>query len=71
MTGQILDDAHGAGRVKVPPESTFNRLVNALVDTRELPGRPAGGAAVPTGPFTPTGHCGRARWYRSTPPGWM
>ncbi|PKV76956.1 Mu transposase C-terminal domain-containing protein [Streptomyces sp. TLI_146] len=54
LTGQILDDAHGAGRVKVPPESTFNRLVNALVDTRELPGRPAGGAAVPTGPFTPT-----------------
>ncbi|PKV90184.1 Mu transposase C-terminal domain-containing protein [Streptomyces sp. TLI_146] len=28
--------------------------MNALVDTRELPGRPAGGAAVPTGPFTPT-----------------
>ncbi|MGW0962548.1 transposase [Streptomyces gelaticus] len=54
LTGQILDDAHGAGRVRVPPESTFNRLVNALVDKRELPARPAQGAALQVGPLTPT-----------------
>lgn len=54
LTGQILDDAHGAGRVPVPPESTFNRLVSALVEARELPARPAQGAALQMGPLTPT-----------------
>ncbi|MYT20439.1 transposase, partial [Streptomyces sp. SID7760] len=34
--------------------STFNRLVRALADPRELPGRPARTAASPAPPFTPT-----------------
>ncbi|MGW0737109.1 hypothetical protein [Streptomyces sp. NPDC002851] len=54
LTGQILEEAHGRGGVKVPQESTFNRLVKALADPRELPGRPARTATVPGGPYTPT-----------------
>ncbi|WP_124291119.1 DDE-type integrase/transposase/recombinase [Streptomyces sp. ADI91-18] len=34
--------------------STFNRLVRALVDPRELPGRPARTASSPAPSFTPT-----------------
>ncbi|MCW8384535.1 Mu transposase C-terminal domain-containing protein [Streptomyces justiciae] len=54
LTGQVLEEVHGVGVVAVPPESTFNRLVKALADPRELPGRPARTATVPVGPFTPT-----------------
>jgi len=54
LTGQILEETHGVGEVKLPPESTFHRLVNALADPQELPGRPARTATNPTRPFRPT-----------------
>ncbi|MBT2472582.1 DDE-type integrase/transposase/recombinase [Streptomyces sp. ISL-66] len=55
LTRQVLAEAHGpeAGRL-LPPVSTFNRLVRALADPRELPGRPARTASSPAPPFTPT-----------------
>ncbi|WYB40028.1 transposase [Streptomyces sp. GD-15H] len=55
LAGQILADTHGPGVVKVPPPSTFNRLVRVLADPLEHPGRPARTAtATPVRPFTPT-----------------
>lgn len=55
LTRQVLAETHGDGSaVLLPPVSTFNRLVRALADPRELPGRPARTAASPTTPFTPT-----------------
>lgn len=53
LVGQILTDMHGPGTVVVPPPSTFNRLVHALADPLELPGRPAR-TATPRGPLVPT-----------------
>lgn len=41
LTGQILEEVHGPGVVALPPPSSFYRLVNALADPAELPGRPA------------------------------
>ncbi|MFE2285606.1 hypothetical protein ACFXDJ_15735 [Streptomyces sp. NPDC059443] len=54
MTRQVLTETHGAGMVKLPPVSTFNRLVRGLADAREMPGRPARTASSPARPFTPT-----------------
>ncbi|MFI0724260.1 transposase [Streptomyces sp. NPDC021224] len=54
LTGQILHDTHGPGAVALPPASTFNRLVHALADPLELPGRPARTATTPPRPFTTT-----------------
>ncbi|MGW6062621.1 Mu transposase C-terminal domain-containing protein [Streptomyces sp. NPDC055189] len=54
LTGQVLEELHGAGVVAVPPESTFNRLVKTLADPSELPGRAARTATVPAGPFSVT-----------------
>ncbi|KUJ64018.1 hypothetical protein ACZ90_63645 [Streptomyces albus subsp. albus] len=55
MTRQVLAETHGTGAsVLLPPVSTFNRLVRALADPRELPGRPARTASHPSPPFTPT-----------------
>ncbi|TJZ99431.1 Mu transposase C-terminal domain-containing protein [Actinacidiphila oryziradicis] len=53
LTGQILHDTYGA-KVKLPPVSTFNRLVNALADPLERPGSPARTATTAARPFTPT-----------------
>ncbi|MFB7919572.1 hypothetical protein [Streptomyces sp. NPDC056061] len=47
VTGQILEELHGAGVVEVPPPSSFYRLVNALADPGELPGRAARTATAP------------------------
>nr|WP_223187265.1 DDE-type integrase/transposase/recombinase [Streptomyces sp. CBMA29] len=47
LTGQILDQTHGTGVVVLPPASSFYRLVNALADPAELPGRPARTATAP------------------------
>lgn len=47
LTGQILDQTHGTGTVGLPPASSFYRLVNALADPCELPGRPARTATAP------------------------
>lgn len=55
--GWILEDAHGAGTVKVPPASTFNRLVHALADRQGLLGTAAQRrmhSSRPAPPFTPT-----------------
>ncbi|MFJ6141247.1 hypothetical protein [Kitasatospora sp. NPDC092286] len=54
LTVEILDEAHGPGAVAMPAPATFYRLVRALADPRELPGRPARTATVPAAPFTPT-----------------
>ena len=48
----ILQERHGHGVVAVPSPSTFSRLVKALADPQELPGRPARTAAGPARPFT-------------------
>lgn len=47
LTGQILQEAHGPGVVALPPTSSFYRLINALADPAELPGRPARTATLP------------------------
>ncbi|AVH60883.1 transposase [Streptomyces dengpaensis] len=47
LTGQILDDLHGPQAVALPPPSSFYRLVNALADPAELPGRAAHTATAP------------------------
>ncbi|GGX42227.1 hypothetical protein GCM10010353_66740 [Streptomyces chryseus] len=55
--GWILEDIHGAGAVKVPPASTFNRLVHALADRQGLLGTAAQRrrhSSRPAPPFTPT-----------------
>ncbi|MFD9459097.1 transposase, partial [Streptomyces sp. NPDC059985] len=56
LTRQVLAETHGpeAGQLLLPPVSSFNRLVRALADPRELPGRPARTASSPAPPFTPT-----------------
>ncbi|MFD8789749.1 transposase [Streptomyces vinaceus] len=55
LTRQVLAETHGPDTgVLLPPVSTFNRLVRALADPRELPGRPARTASSPALPFTPT-----------------
>ncbi|KPI18620.1 hypothetical protein OV450_7892 [Actinobacteria bacterium OV450] len=55
LTRQVLTETHGPDTgVLLPPVSTFNRLVRALADPQELPGRPARTAAGPAPPFTPT-----------------
>ncbi|WP_234434461.1 transposase [Streptomyces sp. NRRL F-5126] len=55
--GWILEDTHGVGVVKVPPASTFNRLVHALADRQGLLGTAAQRrrhSSRPAPPFTPT-----------------
>jgi hypothetical protein len=55
--GWILEDTHGAGAVKVPPASTFNRLVHALADRQGLLGTAAQRrrhSSRPAPPFTQT-----------------
>ncbi|WP_456113445.1 transposase [Streptomyces niger] len=47
LTGQILEEAHGPRAVALPPVSSFYRLVNALADPAELPGRPGRTATAP------------------------
>ncbi|MEU8976046.1 Mu transposase C-terminal domain-containing protein [Streptomyces monashensis] len=54
LTAQILDQTHGPGTLKVPPPSTFYRLVNALADPNERPGTPARTASSPARPYSPT-----------------
>lgn len=55
LTGQILADTHGPGVMKLPPPSTFNRLVRVIADPLEHPGRPARTATTtPVRPYTPT-----------------
>ncbi|MGW4380917.1 Mu transposase C-terminal domain-containing protein [Kitasatospora sp. NPDC004531] len=54
LTRQVLDERYGVGAVKLPAQATFYRLVKALADPAELPGRPARTAtASPGRPFTP------------------
>ncbi|MFJ2864013.1 hypothetical protein [Kitasatospora sp. NPDC087314] len=54
LTRQVLDERYGVGVVKLPAQATFYRLVKALADPAELPGRPARTAtASPGRPFTP------------------
>ncbi|MEV8098861.1 hypothetical protein [Kitasatospora sp. NPDC085879] len=54
LTRQVLDDRHGPGAVTLPAQATFYRLVKALADPAELPGRPARTAPASSGrPFTP------------------
>ncbi|MFF0390528.1 Mu transposase C-terminal domain-containing protein [Kitasatospora sp. NPDC004615] len=54
LTRQMLDERYGVGAVKLPAQATFYRLVKALADPAELPGRPARTAtASPGRPFTP------------------
>jgi hypothetical protein len=55
--GWYLDQAHGAGAVKVPPVSTFNRLVHAVADGRGLLGSARARwmeVSKPQGPYVPT-----------------
>ncbi|MET8418141.1 transposase [Streptomyces sp. NPDC005098] len=55
--GWILEDTHGVGAVKVPPASTFNRLVHALADRQGLLGTAAQRrrhSSRPAPPFTAT-----------------
>ena len=54
LTAQVLEETHGRGVVKMPAQSTFYRLAQALADPRELPGSPARTASAPARPFTPT-----------------
>ncbi|MQY16865.1 hypothetical protein SRB5_70680 [Streptomyces sp. RB5] len=57
VVGWILEDAHGVGVVKVPPVTTFNRLVHALADGQGLLGTAAQRrrhSSRPAPPFTPT-----------------
>ncbi|WP_020550095.1 DDE-type integrase/transposase/recombinase [Embleya scabrispora] len=41
LAGQILEETHGRDVVALPSPATFYRLVNALADPGERPGRPA------------------------------
>ncbi|MGW1667055.1 transposase, partial [Streptomyces microflavus] len=55
LAGEVVEETHGPGVVALPSRATFYRLVNALADPAELPGRPARTASATTPPFAPVG----------------
>jgi hypothetical protein len=55
LAGEILEQTHGPGVVALPSRATFYRLVNALADPAELPGRPARTASATPPPFAAVG----------------
>jgi transposase InsO family protein len=55
LAGEILEQAHGPGVVALPSRATFYRLVNALADPAELPGRAARTASATMPPFASVG----------------
>ncbi|OMI35674.1 hypothetical protein [Streptomyces sparsogenes] len=48
MVGWVLEETHGPGAVRVPPVTTFNRLVHTPADGHGLLGSAAHVAAAPS-----------------------